>query len=70
MDNMQTATVNLTLRDLTYLLTALRSASDALMKQSGEEVGDEYDDLVMYADLIKRLKAEHTALFEATSKAG
>jgi hypothetical protein len=66
---MQTATVNLTLRDLTFLLTALRSASDALMKQSGEEVGDEYEDLLMYADLIKRLKAEHTTLLEAATKA-
>ncbi|MGN6527285.1 MAG: hypothetical protein ACTHL8_12940 [Burkholderiaceae bacterium] len=66
---MQTATVNLTLRDLTFLLTALRSTSDALMKQNGEEVGDEYEDLVMYADLIKRLKAEHTTLLEAATKA-
>lgn len=67
---MQTASINLSLRDLTYLLMALRSTSDALQKQSGEEVGDEYEDLVMYADLIKRLKAEHTALFEASSKGG
>lgn len=65
---MQTATITLSLRDLTYLLMALRSTSDALKQQSGDEVGDEYEDLVMYADLIKRLKAEHTALHEAAAR--
>lgn len=62
---MKTTTVELSLRDLTCLLRSLRETGDALAKRIGDEEDDVHGDLMLVDDLIARLKAEHTKLFEA-----
>ena len=47
--------LDLTKREVTYLLVALASQQRHLQAQIGDEMGDEYDDLLVLEHLIKRL---------------
>ena len=42
-------------REISYLLVALSAYQTALRGQIGEEMGDEYDDLLMVEHLIRRI---------------
>jgi len=44
-----------TKREITYLLVALSTYRKALHGQIGEDMGDEYDDILMAEHLIKRI---------------
>lgn len=56
---MQTVNLDLSSRALTYLLNSLYATRKTLMDQVGEEMGDEYEDLMMVNHLIKRLEEAH-----------
>lgn len=49
--------VELTKREVTYLVIALRRYREGLLKNVGDEIGDEYDDLLMADHLIQRLQS-------------
>lgn len=56
--------ITLANREVTYLLAALSSYQRQLLESVGEEMGDEYDDLLVVGHLIKRLnQAEKDAEF-------
>lgn len=50
--------ISLTLakREVTYLIVALSNYQRQLKESVGEEMGDEYDDLLVIEHLIKRLE--------------
>ncbi len=66
---MQTVSLDLSSRALTYLLNSLYATRKTLMDQVGEEMGDEYEDLMMVNHLIKRLEEAHRTA-EGTPAAG
>lgn len=54
--------LNLVKREVTYLLVALTSYQRDLRARIGDEMGDEYDDLLVVEHLIKRISdAEESA---------
>lgn len=48
--------LNLTKREVTYMILALSNYRRQLMESIGEEMGDELDDLLMIEHLIGRLQ--------------
>lgn len=54
---MEASMISITLanREVTYLITALSNYQRQLLESVGEEMGDEYDDLLVVGHLIKRL---------------
>ena len=47
--------LNLVKREVTYLLVALASYQRELRTRIGDEMGDEYEDLLVVEHLIKRI---------------
>jgi hypothetical protein len=54
-------TISFAKREITYLLIALNSYHKQLQASVGEEMGDEYDDLLMAEHLMRRIKESEAA---------
>ncbi len=54
-------TLNFSDREATYLLVALNIYLKSLQAQVGEEMGDEYEDMLMADYLLKRVKEAREA---------
>jgi len=53
--------MTLTAKEITYLIVAMRTYQGKLRETIDEEMGDEYDDLLMADYLLKRLTEAKTA---------
>lgn len=54
--------LKLTPKELTYLIVAMKTYQGKLREDIDEEIGDEYDDLLMADFMVKRLiEAKETA---------
>ncbi|MGN6655512.1 hypothetical protein B1991_12990 [Rhodanobacter lindaniclasticus] len=47
--------ITFTARELTYIIVAMEHYQKDLRESMGEEMGDEYDDILMADHLVKRL---------------
>ena len=58
--------LNLVKREVTYLLVALTSYQREIQARIGDEMGDEYDDLLVIQHLIKCIKDAESGANSAT----
>jgi hypothetical protein len=58
---MQTYTLTLSKRELTYTLLALRKYREAILDKDEDELGDDLDDLMLLDNAIEKLKIARDA---------